>query len=240
MNRLPNLDPAPGHPLADFRAEDDSALSGAWRFREEWATRLAGRLNSQTFRLAGYPIPLNVRVSCGVPSGGRLPRSLRRVAITYDRRLSADDTFEIALNPLLENSFQVAAALGEQFIYIVNGLENGRDRSFKRIAAAVDLHGPAQRMIPGPAFKRVVEQTIDGIGPYPHAAFAQGATNTDQGVNSVVVTSGPRPQKARLIKAECSVCGLTMRLANKWLHQNGPLVCPASACEGHTKPLLIS
>lgn len=223
-------------------AETES-LSVALRFREAWVSRLEWSLNDKLFEQSGHAIPRNVRISCGIPSGGRLPRNTKRAAITYDRSCSTDDTFEVALNPLIDNSFRVATALGEQFIYIVNGLSRGRDASFKRIAAAVDLRGPAQRMIPGPAFKRVVEQVLLELGPYPHAALdtaAKSGNGTGEKDHAAgPVSSGPRAQTARLIKAQCRKCGLTLRLASKWI-QNRKLSCPDMNCAGHSEPLTIS
>lgn len=218
----------------------DERVPGSWRFREEWSLHLSRRLNEKCFAPAGFPVPNNIRISCGVPSGGRLPRSTRVAAVTYDPSCSGDGTHEIAVNPLIDNSFRVAAALGEQFVYIVNGLTKGRNASFKQIVKAIDLHGRAQQMVPGDAFRCAVEEVIDEFGPYPHAALQSYADHNDcdGSGNSNSVSNGPRKQKARLIKARCGSCGLTLRLTHTWI-ENRLLVCPDAHCDGHTDPLVI-
>lgn len=218
----------------------DDQVTGSWRFREEWSLHLSRRLNDTVFVSSGFPIPSNIRISCGVPSSGRLPRSKRIAAVTYDPSCSSDGTYEIAINPLIDNSIRVAAALGEQFVYIVNGLDQGHDASFKHVAKAVDLHGRAQQMVPGSAFKRVVEAVIDEFGPYPHAALKSDTDleNNGDGSDTDAVSTAPRKQKARLVKAQCAACGLTIRLARKWI-DNRRLVCPDAHCTGHNRMLMI-
>lgn len=68
---------------------------------------------------------------------------------------------------------------------------------------------------PGDAFKRNLSVILTGAGPLPHARLGFGGQS-----------SGPKKQKARLLKAVCLECGYTVRVTRKWVEEAGAPRCP--------------
>ena len=92
----------------------------------------------------------------------------------------------------------------------------------------------------GPEFVALAETILAQVGPYPHARLQLGheplpapAGDKPGGARpapvSTIVTSGPKPQGTRMIKAHCPGCGYTVRLTRKWLDVAAP-ACPNPDC----------
>ncbi len=87
---------------------------------------------------------------------------------------------------------------------------------FRKVALAVGLEGKMTEALPGRAFAADLDRLAADLGPLPHAALAISAESADR----------PKKQTTRMLKAECSDCGFTVRLARKWLDEIGAPHCP--------------
>jgi len=180
--------------------------------REEWLQNVTGHMAGWYADL-GYPLP-KVRIAIGFPSTGRRGR---RIGECWDQGASADSTFEIYIRPDLAEPEEVAAVLGHELVHAAVGLECGHKGPFRKVAVAIRLEGKMTATVAGPAFLAAVAPILAAVGPLPHARLALGQS------------SGPKKQKARLLKAECQhqECGYNVRVTKKWVMDIGAPHCPA-------------
>jgi hypothetical protein len=156
------------------------------------------------------------RVSCGFPIGYRGSRS-GKVALgqAFDPSISADGTFEVFINPILDNPLDVIAVLLHELAHVWAGIQCGHRGEFARICRAVGLVGPMTATVPGDELRVKLQQIVDELGDYPHAKVDPNAR---------------KKQGTRLLKLQCSDCGWTARvsaLQGNRLHADS--ACPVCA-----------
>jgi hypothetical protein len=193
--------------------------------REAWLHGLISAMRP-IFAEHGVEIPANIRVSCGFPS----QRSLngvrnQRIGECWADTDSKDGSFEIFISPTLADAMRVAGATAHELIHATVGLTAGHKGPFKRLALAIGLAGKMSETQEGEAFKRALEPILEGLGPYPHAELdARKRARLNGGPP---LTSGPKTQGTRLLKAMCPLCNYTVRVTKKWVDDMGPPLCPA-------------
>jgi hypothetical protein len=171
------------------------------------------------FAATGYPIPPNIRLTCGFPSRQSISAKDRRIGECWASTASKDGHFEIMISPILDDPMRVTGVLAHELIHAAVGLKCGHRGAFRRVALAIGLEGSMPATIEGEQFKRAVAPILEAVGPYPHAELCVGPS------------SGPKPQRARLIKCECHFhtpdgrCGYAAWTTRKWLNM-GPPLCP--------------
>jgi hypothetical protein len=187
--------------------------------REEWLNALTDRMRP-VFEENGYDLPA-VRLSIGFPSTGRRGK---RIGECWDGSASADNTNEILIRPDRYEELDVAQILCHELIHAAVGCAAKHGPKFRKAALALGLVGPMRSTTAGPEFIAWVSPILQELGPIPHAALGLG------------LSSGPKKQGTRLLKAfcECDGCGYTVRLARKWVEEIGPPVCPA-----HMEPMVV-
>lgn len=202
--------------------------------REAWLSECAKHLASHVFAPAGYIVPKNVRIACSWPSRGGTAKSRRVIGQAWSDQCAADGHFGIMISQSVDDPMTVASILAHELVHVTVGLKCGHRGAFRRCALAIGLEGPMTSTVAGKTFKRVFGLVLEALGPYPHGAIGPAYREGSDGPDSTL----PKPQKARLIKAVCGECGLTLRITRKWV-QDRELSCPDMDCGGHTKPLTI-
>jgi hypothetical protein len=174
----------------------------------------------------GYTVPDNVRVTCGWPSKGALARKNQRIGECWSDRASKGKLFEMFISPSLAEPVEVLGVLTHELVHATVGLEAKHGKLFKRCALAVGLAGKMRATTTGPELAKVLDKIAAKLGPYPHHELTS-------------MTTGERKQGTRLVKAECAVCGYTVRVTRKWLDAAGAPLCPTANCDEHGQALSV-
>jgi hypothetical protein len=183
--------------------------------REAWLKAVIRRL-APMFREWGHPIPFNIRVTCGFPSTRPLSgQRNQRIGECWYAEASQDNHVEIMISPVLADPMRVAGVLAHELIHAACGPAVGHKGPFKKLAKKLGLEGKMTATTEGEAFKQLAQPILDDIGPYPHGVL-----------NARKRSSGPKKQTTRMLKAECSDCGYTVRLTQKWVDEAGNPHCP--------------
>lgn len=180
--------------------------------REAWLHAVAERLRP-AFTEHGFPIPPNVRLTCGFPHI-RAFGNKSRIGECWADTNSKDGHFEIMVSPVLDDPIRVSGVLTHELIHASVGLAAGHKGPFRLLAGKLGLEGKMTATVEGDAFKQLVAPILEAVGPYPHAELRKGQS------------SGPKKQGTRLIKMMCPLCAYTVRIARKWLDEAGAPNCP--------------
>ena len=177
--------------------------------REEWLRALADEMRPM-FDALGYPIPTNIRFTCGWPSKGAGSRN-KTLGQCFSPEKSHDNTHEIIVGMSLSEPLRVADVLAHELIHAAVGVDAGHKGPFRTVAKAIGLEGKMTATTGGEAFKQSVAPMLEKVGDYPHATLDY---------------SSIKKQSTRMIKCVCSECGYTVRVTRKWLLIGGEPICP--------------
>lgn len=176
--------------------------------REEWLTRAVSELRP-LFDSVNFPLPANIRVTCGFPSRHARARN-RFVGEHWSGKASEDGTHEILISPVEDDPIEVFAVLVHELAHAATD-GDGHGSLFKRCVRSLWLDGKPTATRPGLKFTEQFSPLIESLGAYPHARLNVGVNVTKQ--------------STRLLKAYCPTCGYTIRLSDKWVRQGLPS-CP--------------
>lgn len=190
--------------------------------REDWLNRFVAKARP-IFAAKGCPIPAKVRVSIGFTSNGAKGRAIGEC---WTDAASADGSFEIFIVPGQDDAAEVAAILTHELAHAAVGLAAGHGPVFGKAARALGLVGKLTATTGGPAWEAWALPILKRMGPLPHAKLAG-------------LSSGPKKQTTRMLKATCDACGFTVRGTKSWLCETDEdgqtvgraLVCP-TLCGG--------
>ena len=191
-----------------------SELSNTHTHREAWLNAAAAKMG-QWFTSAGYPLPAELRMTCGFPiTGARAGARSHRIGECWDPKASGDHTTEIMISPVLEEPMRVFGTLVHELVHAAVGCDCGHKGPFKKLAVAVGFIGKMTSTEEGPEFIKMAGPILEALGPYPHAA---------------IDTRNRKKQGTRLMKAVCEdeECGFTVRITRKWVEAVGAPHCPA-------------
>lgn len=195
--------------------------------RELWLKAAAGLLRSH-FADNGYELPENIRFAIGFTSSGR---TSKRAAEMWLPATSQDQTFELFIRPDKSDPVEVLELLTAKLVHTVAPEDAGHGKPYKDIANKIGLHGKMRDPKANNLLAKRLADIAEQLGPLPHAAL--DISLKPDGKKPV---GRPRKQKARLIKAECSVegCGYNVRMTALWIRDLGPPICPR-----HGDPLIV-
>lgn len=203
--------------------------------RETWLNSLATMM-APRFEELGHPLP-KFRVSIGWPSAGK---NADVTGECWDKRVSSDAHFEIFLNPGRDDDMAVACTLAHELVHAAVGLEHGHKGDFAKVATGLGFRRPLTHAQQPDALVEWVRPMLDKLGKIPHAAinYSRGGdvrvkrtgagvqpVDDDGGDDEAPINNRPKKQSTRLKKCECSQCGYTVRVTQKWL-EVGPPHCP--------------
>lgn len=189
--------------------------------REQWLTLVMDELRPY-YKEAGFPLPKNIRVTCGFPSQHARAGLKRAIGESWTSKVSADKTFEVLVSPIEDRSVEAAAILAHELGHVADDHKHGHRGPFVKIVRALGLEGPATRTYPGEKFRTIMRSIVKLHGHYPHAKLD--------------VLPEYKKQSTRLIKVMCKECGYTSRVTRMWLDKSGPPYCPTTI-GSHGRPL---
>ncbi|MEN9419839.1 MAG: hypothetical protein RI988_3460 [Pseudomonadota bacterium] len=175
--------------------------------REGWLHAFAEAARPR-FIEAGHPLPETLRIGIGWGSGGARSRAIGEC---YYGAASADGVRAIIITPGagMDDAARAADVLTHELAHAALPEGVGHKAPFKRLVTALGLEGKATATVAGDAWRAWALPIIESLGPYPHAALSAGST-------------GKKKQNTRMLKAECSECGYTVRVTRKWLDVGSP------------------
>lgn len=182
--------------------------------REMWLGVVMDELRPM-FKQAGYPLPKNVRVTCGFPSTHARSALKRAIGESWTSDASGDGTYEVLISPVEEDSVKAGAILAHELAHISAGHQHGHRGPFVECIRAIGLEGKPTATSAGDAFISFMKGVIKLYGKYPHAALDVNPERKVQGT--------------RLLKCWCPECGYTARITAKWLNIAGAPWCPGHA-----------
>ena len=180
-----------------------------FKTREEWLGGVGNEMRPM-FDALGYPIPTNIRFTCGWPSKGAGARN-KTLGQCFSPASSQDNTHEIIVGMSLSDPERVSDVLAHELTHAAVGTDAGHKGPFRTVAKAIGLEGKMTATTGGAAFKQSVAPMLAKVGDYPHATLDY---------------SSVKKQSTRMIKCVCMECGYTVRVARKWLAAAGEPICP--------------
>jgi len=181
--------------------------------REEWLQAALPDLGA-ILAAQGATLPA-VAVSCGWPSRGALSVKRKRLGECWHVEATADGKPQLFVSPSLVEPGRVLDVLLHETIHACVGLKAGHRAPFSRLAKAVGLLKPWTATTASPELSARLHALSEKLGPYPHAEIKPRAQRKKQGT--------------RMLKAACPTCGYLVRLAQKWLDEAGPPICPTDS-----------
>jgi hypothetical protein len=186
-------------------------------------------LMAPRFEEMGFPLP-PFYVSVGFPSSGKDGKA---AAECWHSSASADKRFQIHIRPDEADSMMVSGHLAHELAHSAVGFDCGHQGAFARVVLALGLKRPLTSTVVGEEFKAWAQPFIDKLGKIPHASLRwTNARGQQRGEGSALdgegegeISTGPKKQSSRLLKACCAECGYTVRITKKWLEVGRPH-CP--------------
>ena len=184
--------------------------------REEWLENAINNFFKPHFKKYAdwVNFPEKVRVSIGFPSK-KATGKVRVLGQCWDIEVSTDRAYHIFISPLvntISGDKGIMQILAHELIHACGIKGHGKD--FKKVGIAIGLTGKMSCSIASDWLINLLEEekTILLLGEYPHG-----------GVNAIPI--GIKIDKCRMKKCSCSICGYTVRIAQKWINKAIP-VCP--------------
>lgn len=213
----------------------DAPQAPAQASREAWLNAFVAAARP-VFISHDHTLPAKIRVSVGFPSSGWRSSTIGEC---WSEAASADGHFEIFINPKIDDAARVAGILTHELCHAAVGIPAGHGPKFGKIARALGLEGPLTATTEGDAWRAWAKPIVDALGPLPHAALGanlRGSPGRGDGKGGRAgqpgdgegdpVTTAPRTQGTRLIKALCPHCGFTSRVTRKWIDVfGGQMLC---------------
>ena len=175
--------------------------------REDWLAAAMHALDERVFKRAGYPLPPDVKVTCGWTGRGKTKGTLGQC---WARSASAARVNEFFISPIIDRPFDAIDTLAHELIHAIDDCKNGHRGPFRTIAKAIGFVGRMTSTKAGPALAATIDAIVDDLGAYPHAAL----------------DFTKRKQRTRLLKCWCETCGYVARVATSWIEDAGTPLCP--------------
>mgnify|MGYP003136218366 FL=1 len=188
--------------------------------RETWLNAAAVLLQAEVFPSAQIPAEAwegkQYRITCGFPIGYRGSKT-RKVVLgqAFDPSISADGTYEVCINPILDEPVRVLDVLAHELTHVYAGIACGHRGDFRRIARAIGLTGPLTATVAGGALEATLNGIAEQLGKFPHAKIDPTLR---------------KKQGTRLLKVACSDCGFIARVSGKWASRISETSSPCPVC----------
>lgn len=176
--------------------------------REQWLQVAVGIFRSW-FADAGFELPANIRLSCGL-AGSKI--TSKTLGECWAGEASADGCREVFISPVLDDPSRVLDVLVHELCHCLYPVSEGHGKNFGHAARTMGLVGKLTATTASPELVERLAPVIETLGAYPHAAMSGGM-------------SGKKKQTTRLIKLVCPGCEYTCRTTAKWLEIGVPTCC---------------
>ena len=198
--------------------------------RETWLNAAAVLMQASVFTDAAISPEawerVKYRITCGFPLGYRGSRGAKQITLgqAFDPSISADGTYEVCVNPIMDEPADVLAVLAHELVHVHCGVECGHRGAFRRVAVAIGLTGKMTATVAGDELAKKLADIAEQLGPYPHAKIdptlrkKQGTRNLKIVCNSGAIhtdgrTCSPYRMSAAgiahigFMRAVCNQCG---------------------------------
>jgi hypothetical protein len=105
----------------------------------------------------------------------------------------------------LDSVARALDVLIHELVHIAVGLAAGHGKAFKKVASRVGLQGKMTATTASPELAEFLAKAVEALPTYPGAKLETGGESNK-----------PKKQTTRMLKAECSCCGYTIRLTRRW------------------------
>ena len=180
--------------------------------REKYLNEVAKLVTTTLFKRADYDVPTNIRYSVSLPSKGGMNAKRTTIGQCWSTTVSDDNTFEILITPMIDDTRTVVATLIHEIVHATVGLKEGHKKVFKQCAVAVGLEGKMTATTLSDDTWNELKPDIDKLGDYPHAKMS--------------VSNNPKKQTTRMIKAVCYTTDYKVRLSRTQIDMYGTPICP--------------
>ena len=184
--------------------------------RETWLTEGADQILSDIFKNEADNIP-KYRVACGYPPRHRGGKVL---GVCINASISNDETFEVFINPSIEDGFEALDILTHELVHVVDKNESGHKGNFVRIARKIGLEGKPTQCRAGYKLSEELKSISDRLGKYPHG---------------LIGIDFSKKQSTRMLKVYCTVasCGFHFRTSSFQIDKINfnNTDCPACRCD---------
>ena len=185
--------------------------------REEWLNKAFNAIGIQLFN---RPVP-KCRISIGFPAGSRAGTN-KTLGQFWQSGATSDGIPQIFISPSKSASgdaVEMLAVLVHEMVHAVHpGLGHGSE--FRNTAKKVGLTGKMTSTIPTKQLSEKLQAIADTLGKFPHGTIDLTAR---------------KKQTTRMLKHECTNCGLILYMTQKWADKCGDTghesaLCPSRGC----------
>ncbi|XVU22554.1 hypothetical protein ACQPZJ_35535 [Actinoplanes sp. CA-054009] len=183
------------------------------------------------FEDVSLPIPETLHVSIGFSWGARAEGRIIQ-GQCWSRNASQDMVNHIFISPEMGDPMKVLMVLVHELCHAGTDCNGGHGGEFLRAMKELGMRKPFTDSLATEEFTGRLKAVAEALGPYPHGAFiARGYLTGEPAPEEVgdpgreddgqeeeeIKASGPKPQKARMIKAVCATegCKCTQRTETK-------------------------
>lgn len=183
--------------------------------REEWLFA-AGEGMRDMFAEAGYELPEKIRYAVAFSSKGAKGK---HIGEHWRPEASEDGFHNIIIRADIANVPDVLAIIAHELVHAVMPMGEGHGKRFSACARAIGLEGKMTATNAGPILTERLAGLADALGEFPHGKLDFAVTEI-------------KKQNTRMLKAECTCCGYTIRLTKKWAEVGLP-DCPVDRIPLH-------
>ena len=181
--------------------------------RETWLTEGADQILSDIFKDEADNIP-KYRVACGYPPrhrGGKV------MGVCINASVSNDETFEVFINPSIEDGLTALDILTHELVHVVDMNESGHKGNFVRIARKIGLEGKPTECRAGYKLSKELKSISDRLGKYPHGSIGIDFS---------------KKQSTRMLKVYCEdeSCGFHFRTSSFQINKIDFMNASCPAC----------
>ena len=176
--------------------------------REQWLQNAIAELRP-FFDLHSKPLPLAVKVACGLPSNAKRNGAIGEC---WADTTSSDGSFNVFISPTLDDPMQVIEVLVHELCHATAGAMN-HGVNFQRVAESMHLMPVGSGSAPWKStkgtlnFAKTYGAILKSLGEYPHGALSL-TTRKKQGT--------------RMLLAVCPSCNYKIRLSSYWAAKGLP------------------
>jgi len=184
--------------------------------REGWLRSGTNEL-SPIFAQNGFTLPEKIRYAIAFTSTGKRGHVPGEC---WHPDSSADGYYEIIIRADIDDPVQVLCILTHELCHCLLPADVRHGKAFKEVATKIGFVGKMRQATPSALLRERLNAIAANLGRLPHAKL-----------DFASASDVPRKQVARMLKAECRVCGYTVRLSSKWAKVGLP-ICPANSTHG--------
>ena len=184
--------------------------------REAYLTEGADQLVTDLFLEQGLLDEMpKFRVSVGYAPRHRGGKVL---GVCINAKASADEHFEIFINPSIDDGFEALEILSHELVHVADKNESGHRNRFARFARKIGLEGNLTSTHAGVALAKRIKDICELLGTYPHGKIDLDLT-------------GKKKQGTRMLKVSCCDCDFHFRTSRKNVNMIDTDSAPCPACE---------